>query len=163
MSFRDSGLTRGSEMLILVVGLPNVLHQDIWRRKLKASKAVSADLVLAEWMGLPRFRSSQVPRGWDLNLFARYRCIHGTRVAWTTPHQSTDSNNNNNPIWGCSVSTGEEPPPHSGETSHALSQVGAQPNPIPSYPAQCRQDTTSPWSTAHEETSFVEFGYQSQQ
>ena len=111
-------------MLILVVGLPNVLHQDIWRRKLKGSRAVSADLVLAEWMGLPRFRSSQVPRGWDLNLFARYRCIHGTRVAWTTPHRSTDSNNNNNPIWGCSVLTGEEPPPHSGETSHALSQVG---------------------------------------
>ena len=32
--------------------------------------------------------------------------------------------NNNNPIWGGSVFTGEEPSRHSGELNHALSQVG---------------------------------------
>ena len=34
-------------------------------------------------------------------------------------------NNNNNTIWGGSVFTGEEPPPHTGELNHALSQAGA--------------------------------------
>ena len=34
------------------------------------------------------------------------------------------SNNNNSAIWGGSVLTGEEPPPHSGELKHALSQAG---------------------------------------
>ena len=33
-------------------------------------------------------------------------------------------NNNNNTIWRGSVLTGEEPPPHSGELKHALSQAG---------------------------------------
>ena len=33
-------------------------------------------------------------------------------------------NNNNNTIWGGSVLIGEEPPPHSGELKHALSQAG---------------------------------------
>ena len=33
-------------------------------------------------------------------------------------------NNNNNTIWGGSVLTGEEPPPHSGELEHALPQAG---------------------------------------
>ena len=33
-------------------------------------------------------------------------------------------NNNNNTIWGGSVLTGEEPPPHSGELKHALPQAG---------------------------------------
>ena len=33
-------------------------------------------------------------------------------------------NNNNNTIWGGSVLTGEEPPPHSGELKHALRQAG---------------------------------------
>ena len=33
-------------------------------------------------------------------------------------------NNNNNAIWGGSVLTGEELPPHSGELKHALSQAG---------------------------------------
>ena len=45
----------------------------------------------------------------------------------------------------CSVSTGEEPPPHSGELKHALSQAGGPTQ--PQLPTQCRQDTTSPWST----------------
>ena len=31
---------------------------------------------------------------------------------------------NNNTIWGGSVLTGEEPPPHSGELKHALPQAG---------------------------------------
>ena len=34
------------------------------------------------------------------------------------------SANNNNTIWGGSVLTGEEPPPHSGELKHALTQAG---------------------------------------
>ena len=54
-------------------------------------------------------------------------------------------NNNNNTIWGGSVLTGKEPPPHSGELNHALSQAGG---PTQSQlSARCRQDTTSPWST----------------
>ena len=42
-------------------------------------------------------------------------------------HPSTSrvpEHNNNNTIWGGSVLTGEEPPPHAGELNHALSQVG---------------------------------------
>ena len=35
-----------------------------------------------------------------------------------------NNSNNNNTIWGGSVFTGEEPPPHSGELKHALSQAG---------------------------------------
>ena len=49
--FHGSGLTRGSETLILVIGLPNVLQTVIWGRRLKAFRADSADMVLAEWMG----------------------------------------------------------------------------------------------------------------
>ena len=58
---------------------------------------------------------------------------------------NNNNNNNNNTIWRGSVLTGEEPPPHSGELKHALPQAGGPTN--PSYPALCRQDTTSPWST----------------
>ena len=39
-----------------------------------------------------------------------------------TPNKN--NNNNYNTIWGGSVLTGEEPPPHSGELHHALTQVG---------------------------------------
>ena len=39
-SYRGSELTRGSETLILMIGLPSVLHQDIRRRKLKEFRAV---------------------------------------------------------------------------------------------------------------------------
>ena len=35
-----------------------------------------------------------------------------------------NNNNNNNTIWGGSVLTGEEPPHHSGELQHALTQAG---------------------------------------
>ena len=49
------------------------------------------------------------------------------------------NNNNNSTFWGGSVLTGEEPP--------ACSPPSRRPNPNPSYPAPCRQDTTSPWST----------------
>ena len=56
-----------------------------------------------------------------------------------------NNKNNSGTIWRGSVLTGEEPPPHSGELNHALPKQAAQPN--PSYPAQCRQDSTSPWST----------------
>ena len=55
------------------------------------------------------------------------------------------------PIWRGSVSTGEEPPPHSGSWSMLSPKQAAQPN--PSYPALCRQDTTSPWSTDYEGNS----------
>ena len=48
-----------------------------------------------------------------------HSCVH-TNTTTTT----TNTNNINNPIWGGSVLTGEEPPPHSGELKHALSQVG---------------------------------------
>ena len=39
-------------------------------------------------------------------------------------NSNSNNNNNNNTIWGGSVLTGEEPPPHSGELKHALSQEG---------------------------------------
>ena len=39
-------------------------------------------------------------------------------------HKHNKKNNNNNTIWGDSVLTGEEPPPHSGELKHALPQAG---------------------------------------
>ena len=45
---------------------------------------------------------------------------HQHRVRTTT----TNNNNNNNTIWGGSVSTGEQPPHHSGELKHALLQAG---------------------------------------
>ena len=35
-----------------------------------------------------------------------------------------NNDNNNTTIWGGSVLTGEEPPPHSGELKHALPQAG---------------------------------------
>ena len=35
-----------------------------------------------------------------------------------------NNNNNNNTIWGGSVLTSEEPPLHSGELKHALTQAG---------------------------------------
>ena len=37
---------------------------------------------------------------------------------------NNNNNNNNNTIWGGSVLTGKEPPPHSGEVKHALRQAG---------------------------------------
>ena len=42
-------------------------------------------------------------------------------------------NNNNNPIWGGSVFTGEVPPLHSGELNH-VPLFGRWPNPIPAIP-----------------------------
>ena len=41
-----------------------------------------------------------------------------------TSNNSQKHNNNNNTIWGGSVLTSEEPPVHSGELKHALSQAG---------------------------------------
>ena len=43
-----------------------------------------------------------------------------------TRYARTKNNNNNNSIWRGTVLTGEEPPPHSGELNHALSQSGGQ-------------------------------------
>ena len=45
-------------------------------------------------------------------------------VSGTNGASSRINNNNNNTIWRGSVLIGEEPPPHSGELNHALSQVG---------------------------------------
>ena len=50
---------------------------------------------------------------------------HTTATTATQPHShNNNNNNNNNTIWGGSVLTGEEPPPHSGELKHALPQAG---------------------------------------
>ena len=58
-----------------------------------------------------------------------WRHLEDRVVVWTyhIASQSICVRNNNNsiPIWGGSVFTGEEPPPHSGELTHALSQVCA--------------------------------------
>ena len=61
------------------------------------------------------------------------------------PRDGRVQNNNNNTIWGGSVLTGEELPPHSGELKDALPQAGGPTQSQLSRP--CRQDTTSPWST----------------
>ena len=42
----------------------------------------------------------------------------------TNTSTNTNNNNNNNTMWRGFVLIGEEPPPHSGELNHALSQVG---------------------------------------
>ena len=44
--------------------------------------------------------------------------------ARTTSKKEETTHNNKNTIWRGSVLTGEEPPPHSGELKHALSQAG---------------------------------------
>ena len=44
--------------------------------------------------------------------------------SYTSCLRACVQNNNNNTIWGGSVLTGEEPPPHSGKLNHALSQAG---------------------------------------
>ena len=64
----------------------------------------------------------------------------------TTNNQQPTTNNqqpttNNNTIWGGSVSTGEEPPPHSGELKHAQHPSRRQQPTIPAINALCRQDT----------------------
>ena len=56
-------------------------------------------------------------------------CISVTLSTWTlrTVHNNTTTqhaHNNNNTIWGGSVLTGEERPPHTGELKHALLQAG---------------------------------------
>ena len=48
-------------------------------------------------------------------------CSHTHR---SSKPASKNNHNNNNTIWGGSVFTGEEPPPHSGELNHALFQAG---------------------------------------
>ena len=42
---------------------------------MKAFRAVSPDFVLAEWMGLPRFRTFQVSRGWVFKV-----CLHNSNA-----------------------------------------------------------------------------------
>ena len=95
----------------------------------------------ADFLGSPRWPTVVGCRGLGSDEDA------GSRVAKHIASPLTrDHNKNNNPIWGGSVSTGEEPPPLSGELKHALSP-SRRPNPIPAIPSLCRQDTTSPWST----------------
>ena len=70
--------------------------------------------------------------------------LHNNNRQQTTNNKQHTTYNNNNPIWGGSVLTGEEPPPHTKKLNHALSQVGGPTQPKPSCSALCRQDTTSP-------------------
>ena len=49
---------------------------------------------------------------------------HSHDVDIHTVKESVKNNNNNNTIWRGSVSIGEEPPLHSGELKHALTQAG---------------------------------------
>ena len=57
-----------------------------------------------------------------------YTHITNTNTTTDTNNNSntntTNNNNNTNTIWEGSILTGEEPPPHSGELKHALSQAG---------------------------------------
>ena len=55
------------------------------------------------------------------------RTGHWVKDCWRPSggaYDDNNSSNNNNTIWGGSVLTGEEPPRHSGELSHALSHEG---------------------------------------
>ncbi len=56
------------------------------------------------------------------------RCLLNTwsceNICMTSSLTCVENNNNNYTIWGGSVLTGEEPPPHSGELKHALPQAG---------------------------------------
>ena len=57
----------------------------------------------------------------------RIRCISLAHIDRDMCHKRSldhTHHNNNNTFWTGSVLTDEEPPPHSGELNHALSQVG---------------------------------------
>ena len=74
------------------------------------------------------------------------------------PHHHTTTppthHNNNNTIWRGSVLTGEEPPPHSGEEAHALSEVGGPTQP-PAIPPHIVKTPHLHGAPTTEETSFV--------
>ena len=55
------GRTGGSETPVLTSGMPSDPQQVMWGRPVKAFRAVSPDLVLVEWTGLPRLRTSRFP------------------------------------------------------------------------------------------------------
>ena len=68
------------------------------------------------------FGCSFAPRSSHLENWEYFYELH---VAETRDDgQHNNNNNNNNTILGGSVSKGEEPPPHSGELKHALTQAG---------------------------------------
>ena len=77
-------------------------------------------------------------------------CTNSSHVTWTHTHLKEAPETTTTTIQSgeAPFSTGEEPPPHSGELKHLSPKQAAQPN--PSNPALCRQDTTSPWSTDYE-------------
>ena len=54
----------------------------------------------------------------------RFSCLHCSRCGHTRVEYTLRNNNNKNTIWRGSVLSGEEPPPHSGELKHALTQAG---------------------------------------
>ena len=68
----------------------------------------------------PRWRRVLCHRGLLHNFILR-ACRH---MASFLNDRVQNNNNNNNTIWGGSVLTGEEPPLHSGDLNHALSQAG---------------------------------------
>ena len=65
---------------------------------------------------------------------ARVAQLARTLLTQTLPLHRVRNNNNNNPIWGGSVLTGEELPPHCGELNHALSPSGGPNQTQPSHP-----------------------------
>ena len=80
--------------------------------------------------------------------------IHGHQAASRTKTTTI------NTIWGGSVLTGEELPPHSGELKHALPQAGG-PNPIPAIPPYVVRTPHLHGAPTTEET--VKLWYQCQQ
>ena len=98
--------------------------------------ARAADAVLRCW-GRPCDHATLMWCVWQWGCSGFFRCVFtaffgllfGVEAlpihpeVYTLAHMSL-SNNNNNTIWGGSVLTGEEPPPHSGELKHALAQAG---------------------------------------
>ena len=76
-------------------------------------------------------------------------CGEATHTSSRVRNNNNKNNNkNNNTIWGGSVFNRRgASTPLWGVDACSPPKQAAQPN--PSYPAQCRQDTTSPWSTGY--------------
>ena len=80
------------------------------------------------------------------NSWSHFSCAKQIYKINKTPSPQKNRPNNNNTIWGGSVLTGEERPrPLWGVEACSAPKQAAQSN--PSWPALCRQDSTSPWST----------------
>ena len=82
-----------------------------------------------DFFGSPRWPTVVGHRGFAMPIHLSDLWTYTSRLL-----SSRVNNNNNKTIWRGSVFTGEEPPPHSGELNHALSEVGGRTQSQPSRP-----------------------------